>query len=53
MADLRQVRLDTLARMRARGLVPYAAKFTRSHLLNEAKHLAPESEAKVAGRVVL
>jgi len=51
--DLRQVRLDKLAKIRERGLHAYPERFERSHSLAEASAL-PEGTTgvRVAGRLV-
>ncbi len=39
--------------IRAKGGQPYAARFLRSHMLQEAKDAADETKVTIAGRVVL
>jgi len=51
--DLRQVRLDKLARIRERGLSAYPERFERSHSLAEACALPEGTQGlRVAGRLV-
>jgi len=51
--DLRQIRLDKLARLRESGIPVYPERFQRSHTLGEAATL-PEgtTDVRVAGRLI-
>lgn len=47
------VRLQKAQKLRASGKNPYAAKFDRSHALNDAREQGDGATVRVAGRVVL
>ncbi len=47
------IRLQKLKRLRELGIMPYAANFTRTHVLAEGKDLPEGMEAKVCGRIML
>nr|MBP9750620.1 hypothetical protein [Candidatus Peribacteraceae bacterium] len=47
------IRLQKLKRLRELGIMPYAANFTRTHVLAEGKDLPEGTEAKICGRIVL
>lgn len=51
--DLRQVRIDKLARLREAGIEPYPERFERTHTLGEAAALPDGTTGvRVAGRIV-
>jgi lysyl-tRNA synthetase class 2 len=51
--DLRQVRLDKLAKLRAQGVHPWPERFPKTHSIAKARELAPGTEGvRIAGRVV-
>lgn len=49
--ELKKVRLDKLARMKAAGVDPYPSKISREHTIAQARELADKTVA-VVGRVV-
>lgn len=50
--DERLDRIKTLEKIRAKGMQPYAGKFARSHMLEEAKVLPMDTTVSVAGRII-
>ncbi|HZU97863.1 MAG TPA: lysine--tRNA ligase [Planctomycetota bacterium] len=50
--DLRQIRLDKLAKLRKAGIHPYPERFPKTHSLAQARAAAIGTEVKVAGRIV-
>lgn len=48
-----EVRLQKLQALRDKGVIPYAAKFDRSHKLAPAKELPDGEAVSIAGRVML
>jgi lysyl-tRNA synthetase class 2 len=51
--DLRQVRIDKLARLEEAGVAPYPDRFERTHTLGEAARLAEGTEGlRLAGRMI-
>lgn len=50
--DLRQIRLDKLAKLRAAGIHPYPERFPKTHSIAQARELPIGTDVRVAGRVV-
>jgi lysyl-tRNA synthetase class 2 len=50
--DLRQIRLDKLAKLRDAGIHPYPERFPKTHSLAQARDAAIGTEVRVAGRIV-
>ncbi|MEZ0230930.1 MAG: lysine--tRNA ligase [Planctomycetota bacterium] len=50
--DLRQIRLDKLAKLRAAGIHPYPERFPKTHSIAAARELPMGTEVRVAGRLV-
>jgi lysyl-tRNA synthetase class 2 len=51
--DLRQVRIDKLARLEEAGVVPYPDRFERTHTLEQAARLPEGTEGlRLAGRMI-
>ena len=53
MHTMDEIRLQKVQEMRAAGVIPYAAKFDRSHTCNDARGLQDDDTAAIAGRVML